>query len=1763
MFGGDEAMSSEFIDAVNAVMSESRLDLEVTQAERFEWKRSIEQLDAKTRKKMSNSPVQAFVNAALCLNPRSDRERELRDQLAIMGASKLKDIRDAQKNLPIWLSELVQNAVDLNATELGLDFNSTTQRLVWWHDGLDENGNSFSSRASESGLEDLQSLINIGSSNKGHNLQSTGKFGLGFKYWVSWWDRVSVIADDHIISWKLADNKQWFEKDEDYPASKIESPRVELRKKTIFVFDRVREISESEPKISLEWNDLCHILHGLTAQPKTTSVEFTIDSKSSSFRHILEEMVEEENSKIVHWKNLVDGEFEKLNVTKKGVHVYQSLNSFPPNLTSPIMATIRKEVDLIKLTLDKSQADQLQTKLNGYLAAKKATLTYIVSEGGMNSSPISNLFPITQIAYAPPKQWKGTKYIFDAPFMLTKDRQKLKDHYLEIEQNENMNQALFGIMLQLYQTLVKYGAKSSETLRMLKSLPQDLFTCVKSIRSCDFSFEDARIWPLKGGTFSTLSKTCGIPLRTELTDFINGRELQSPPSDEDLEFLDNVNALVHDSEVYCPNEGNGVVDSWVLQQQSSLANMLDESRFWGQSEVIVPKPEDFFFVPGFENCKNDWKSFLPLPIQSYVDGTGWLFPEVEGTQNQDTRIKLTQSVDEIREKLTSDACKAFLAKLEELEGDVLIYLHEDYRECILKHPVLVQVKNRPGVMSLHSHKFLLFDQETQTKFYGSLLSEGFRCRGTVGESDQLDYLIPETQLVAHFQNHPQEPKHWPVFAKDIKSSKLVMFEEPSVQRYDTYVALTSRSDKAWPTYWSLNLNSSDPRNNIWNGNGFQSENTNTSTFGRFATRRGENADIDLIYFSHWPKGLATIAEQVASTYHKKVQSWNHFNINTHKMIRPRPQQGDQPVSFVHVELVSNTNAMRRFIDEHPAMQVPGFILPYHIPVEHSKLTFDSSRITSRQGKKFIEHHNNAKLTSYNQNKNDWLRVIHNRLSQSVQYDDSPESKTKFMQMDSLTRSSFNSNTRAMSLTHIVLDLHLSGGNKIRSGLSTKQALLFCASHQNIQNGEFTSWESWIEDFGTDKKRKVIMHSLGGGNLSHARPFSDDCYNELRLLSPLGFTKNITDFAADVYAAIGNNWMLFPPYLSFDSIPRSGMEFIQLDAISESETAEDRAQRYEHGLQWLFSTQPEKVQSFFTDYLQSLKTIDLQEQINGLLLIATTMLHAPEDPEILIQRWITEETIPFTKEQAEEIRNFTVSDAAWTDKSLIETLDLILGQSEEHGLMLHTLDKALIDGLDINKLQFNDYYIVRNGELNSSIQVPKYISSHDNPLWISKQDLQEICGINLKHGTQHRLTSRFLLDDRDAILTFERPRLPKIPEDANCVMFEQVHNFKNALHNCCTHLRTPERNHAISQELDEKYQFIQTWLRARVVFDLLSQNNDSTTNIDGIESELFQQLTALKVEKLEEGTTLVDGVKIGKHGYRLEWSKESGFKLQIGHHERFIHTLICVLDDLKREFRDLPMELPYQELVNELCRKGAGILAQEQVEDFLKHKPRHNLWSNPETYKDEHASLSELLRTHGERKLSLMAHGWKKDGIQGASKFLEDRITQWEEYTHYKSVVDEVQPLKPIARGCYPQQACMNLAVRPAFTSYDESESLYPNKIYRLIKPDRSTSFGHRPEHWPATPDFLGNCLFLSSQTFDRMRLNPEPFFFHADPEHLLTQLRLTFESKEFEGPENHIKVTRALNVTEESVDDANLLFEKFHLLEMLAFLKGTQSLRRE
>ena len=244
---------------------------------------------------------------------------------------------------------------------------------------------------------------------------------------------------------------------------------------------------------------------------------------------------------------------------------------------------------------------------------------------------------------------------------------------------------------------------------------------------------------------------------------------------------------------------------------------------------------------------------------------------------------MTRSIDEIREELTSGACISFLEKLERLEGDVMIHLSEEYRDCILSHQVVAPVSNRTGIKNIHGHEFLDFVLESEREFYGGLLSEGFRCCEFSEETQENEYLIPESEILAHFENFPQKPNQWPVFAKEKYASRLVMFEEPSKERSNTYVALTHRPDGPWPTYWSLNFEFSKSASYIWNGNGFQAANNNQPTFGNFATRRGENSDIDLIYFSHWPRGLANIAEQIAATYMKKTQAWNEVHFNTHAM----------------------------------------------------------------------------------------------------------------------------------------------------------------------------------------------------------------------------------------------------------------------------------------------------------------------------------------------------------------------------------------------------------------------------------------------------------------------------------------------------------------------------------------------------------------------------------------------------------------------------------------------------------------------------------------------------------------------------------------------------------------------------------------------------------------------------------------------------------------------------------------------------------------
>ena len=75
-------MSSEFIDAVNTVMNTKRVPLRQSHPERFEWRTTeINQLKKGDLEKMRNDPIQAFVNAAMVLDPTNLQAQTSRSKL--------------------------------------------------------------------------------------------------------------------------------------------------------------------------------------------------------------------------------------------------------------------------------------------------------------------------------------------------------------------------------------------------------------------------------------------------------------------------------------------------------------------------------------------------------------------------------------------------------------------------------------------------------------------------------------------------------------------------------------------------------------------------------------------------------------------------------------------------------------------------------------------------------------------------------------------------------------------------------------------------------------------------------------------------------------------------------------------------------------------------------------------------------------------------------------------------------------------------------------------------------------------------------------------------------------------------------------------------------------------------------------------------------------------------------------------------------------------------------------------------------------------------------------------------------------------------------------------------------------------------------------------------------------------------------------------------------------------------------------------------
>ena len=138
---------------------------------------------------------------------------------------------------------------------------------------------------------------------------------------------------------------------------------------------------------------------------------------------------------------------------------------------------------------------------------------------------------------------------------------------------------------------------------------------------------------------------------------------------------------------------------------------------------------------------------------------------------------------------------------------------------------------------------------------------------------------------------------------------------------------------------------------------------------------------------------------------------------------------------------------------------------------------------------------------------------------------------------------------------------------------------------------------------------------------------------------------------------------------------------------------------------------------------------------------------------------------------------------------------------------------------------------------------------------------------------------------------------------------------------------------------------------------------------------------------------------------------------------------------------------------------------------------------------------------------------------------------------------------------------MRVSIRSTYTQLNPNETLFPRETFRLLKPNQCTAFGRKPEHWSSV-DFIGNCLYFSANTASYMATNTGEYKFNINPEKLVERFESTFHSPLFEMKNaGRIEVRNVLTSSENSVDDGAIFIDKFHLIEMLAFLKGTESLR--
>lgn len=131
-----------------------------------------------------------FLETFLTIIPKEDtsaKERQLQYN-TVFNSSSGEVAQDGNDPIESWVTELVQNAIDLKATKIRLEINQ--DNLVFYHNGR-SGGDLFK-------LYELTSLYSVNASTKVGDFSKIGKFGIGFKYWWRHFETLEVKCVEQV-----------------------------------------------------------------------------------------------------------------------------------------------------------------------------------------------------------------------------------------------------------------------------------------------------------------------------------------------------------------------------------------------------------------------------------------------------------------------------------------------------------------------------------------------------------------------------------------------------------------------------------------------------------------------------------------------------------------------------------------------------------------------------------------------------------------------------------------------------------------------------------------------------------------------------------------------------------------------------------------------------------------------------------------------------------------------------------------------------------------------------------------------------------------------------------------------------------------------------------------------------------------------------------------------------------------------------------------------------------------------------------------------------------------------------------------------------------------------------------------------------------------------------------------------------------------------------------------------------------------------------